>query len=330
VFAHCFGRFATRHLGGIKMENILSELITYSPLENVKKIRFGTRKDGGYILLNKNLDKANFLYSYGVANEYTFDYDFCHEFKIPGRLFDPTVDHPSKLSDFLYFYKRGLACGDGSISEHLCQFSDANGRGILKIDIEGCEWHWLKNLNYNEVNRFDQIIIEFHDLHNTEKQEFYAECLKKINNNFYLVHVHANNFFQIEKVRDYFLPPLLECTYIAKSLCECEVNTKTKYPIDELDFPCIPDKAEIELNFYPFISWTDYRKEKNNLLKAEQLSEIPELKRKSEILSINLNNLALENISLKNRISSMESSLSWKISKPFRLVDNFYKKFLKK
>ena len=56
--------------------------------------------------------------------------------------------------------------------------------GILKIDIEGCEWHWLKNLGDNEVNRFDQIIIEFHDLHNTEKQEFYAECLKKINNNF--------------------------------------------------------------------------------------------------------------------------------------------------
>ena len=142
--------------------------------------------------------------------------------------------------------------------------------------------------------------------------------------------MHANNFFQIEKVRDYFLPPLLECTYIAKSLCDCEVNTKTEYQIERLDFPCIPDKAEIELNFYPFISWTDLSNEKNNLLKAEQLSEIPELYRKNETLYNNLNNIALENTLMKNRLSSMENSLSWILSKPFRAVDNFIKKILKK
>ena len=123
---------------------------------------------------------------------------------------------------------------------------------FLKLDIEGSEFDFLRFLGTKEMNKFKQIVIEFHHAHCSK------ECwdiLKKINQTHYLVHIHGNNFDSILILKNHnniHLPKVFECTYIRKDLHLGELKLNT------YNFPTVLDKnnkekrTPIKLLSYPY------------------------------------------------------------------------------
>ena len=88
--------------------NFLKELKPYD-LPSSKRIRFGPSQDGGYVLLDKELENIEVLYSYGVGTNSDFELMFCEKYKAIARLYDHTVDTIPVNKDFFTSKKRALA-----------------------------------------------------------------------------------------------------------------------------------------------------------------------------------------------------------------------------
>ena len=58
------------------MKNLPSEYDFLTPNKTSNLCRLGVEKDGGYILNQEFLKKSNFLISFGMAEEYSFENDF--------------------------------------------------------------------------------------------------------------------------------------------------------------------------------------------------------------------------------------------------------------
>ncbi len=247
-----------------------------------KKIRIGPKHDGGYILLDEFTKKKNSLISLGVGNDVAFDLDFLEKNNYSkAYLFDKTSNIKSQKKN-LFFYKKNVSSFT-SIKDKVIGinslFKKFQKRVILKMDVEGNEWHILQKIDERYLRRISQMIIEFHLVHiNTHKnilsQKYtpyftkfyqsnynlinqdlfkkYYEVFKKLNKYFYIFHVHPNNSIKKIKIENFSIPPLLEISFINKKCVRSVRLTKNKYPIKNLDFPNKIDRSDIR-NFYPFI-----------------------------------------------------------------------------
>ena len=68
---------------------------------------------------------------------------------------------------------------------------------FLKMDIEGGEYPWLLQIDENSLNKFIQIVIEFHGITNDSWHCNYNDkikCLEKLSKTHYIVHAHGNNY----------------------------------------------------------------------------------------------------------------------------------------
>jgi hypothetical protein len=120
------------------------------------------------------------------------------------------------------------------------------------MDIEGGEYPWLLQLDEIQLNKFNQIVIEFHGItndgyncNNSDK----VKCLDKLSITHYLIHAHGNNYAPVVNG----IPDVIELTYVNKNMFNSipEFNT-TPLPIINLDFPN-SGSNDINLNFYPFV-----------------------------------------------------------------------------
>jgi hypothetical protein len=132
---------------------------------------------------------------------------------------------------------------------------------FAKIDIEGEEYVWM---NETQLEKYKQLIIELHDLNdvsfgNQSETENYMnsfnfkiKSIEKLMKTHYIVHAHANNNSPI----DNGIPDVVELTCIRKDYFSDppELN-KIPLPMKNLDWPCDPDKQDINLNFWPFVEW---------------------------------------------------------------------------
>lgn len=114
------------------------------------------------------------------------------------------------------------------------------------MDIEGAEIEWLNSLDEKHMDKFAQIVIEFHspDINQT---------LHKINRTHVLIHIHGNNCCGVAN-DDRHTPNVFECTYIHKRFMQKPYAlNKMKLP-GPLDQPNLDNIPEIPLDHYPFVS----------------------------------------------------------------------------
>jgi hypothetical protein len=122
------------------------------------------------------------------------------------------------------------------------------------MDIEGGEYPWLLSIDEVKLNKFKQIVIEFHGItsngwgcHINNK----FECLEKLSKTHYLVHAHGNNHASTKNN----IPDVIELTYINKNLFyEKLLFNSNELPIERLDYPNCNRYDDLNLNFYPFVS----------------------------------------------------------------------------
>lgn len=235
-------------------------------------VRVGKNNDGGYLICKKNLEKSEYLLSFGISDDFSFEEDFKKYKNIKIISFDPTVSdvfffkkiiknllkfHFKKsiysLKNFIKFkkfynkknnllIKKKIGQGGSLPYDHIdfkeiIKLTDNNSAIFLKIDIEGDEYRILEDI-INHVKIIEGIAIEFHnvDLHLDKIVNF----IKMINMT--LVHIHPNNYSSYGKDG---IPSSLEMTFSKNpELIKKEVS----FP-HELDQRNNPDTEDLKLNF---------------------------------------------------------------------------------
>jgi len=221
-----------------------------------KKVRCGINGDGGYVLAE--LDGGYDCYiSAGISNEESFSRDFINKYNIHkdnSYGFDGTIKtYPYRYTQNIQFIKKNINNFNDDNNTNLDFLTEKYNNIFLKIDIEGGEYPWLLKIDEAQLNKFKQIVIEFHGITNDGWNCHYndkVECLRKLSNTHYIVHAHGNNYGPVVNN----IPDVIELTCINKNYFNSipELNTQA-LPIRNLDFSNNSCRADINLNRYPFV-----------------------------------------------------------------------------
>lgn len=235
----------------------------------VKK-RFGpTTGDGGYVILDSPLG-ARHLLGYGVDKDVTFENQVTEKWGIDAHVFDHTITALPQMGPRVTYVCEGIGPRDEaplfSLATHVARYVPDGEDYILKMDVEGAEWDVLATA---DLSRVTQLILEIHDL-----QVDHSEIIKKINEKFFLVHVHGNNHHNqpwIYVDRVHRMPRYLECSWVRKDLVHSAKPSTVRFP-GPLDIKCRQDVAELELDFlddnFPPISFVCENPNHRDMLEA--------------------------------------------------------------
>ncbi len=191
-----------------------------------KLTRIGPKHDAGYISLDM-FQKPRII-SGGAGKNIEFEKFFASRGSVVD-LYDPTIEKLKFESSNITHYETALEGHKSGKFQNSINLDSAlriikskgtlsNNGLYLKIDIEGSEWGLIEK-SVNNLKEFDQIFVEFHDLHKLTERSFrqtYIKVNKFLAYNFYMVAISANNWNHFVNFGKSFTPQTYEVTYINK------------------------------------------------------------------------------------------------------------------
>ena len=242
--------------------------LSLKPKYEYDLIRIGSRNDGGYLIEKNSLFESEFLLSFGISTDWSFEKEFIAKNNVNLKCFDGSIDDlfwlkwknkaikkalrfsfreiynylKTKLSFHEFFNTQNFACfyigkkkGQIGIDEIINEIS--HKKIFFKIDIEGSEYEILEQL-IKHKSRVSGIAIEFHDC--DKNIESISDFIKKID--MPVVHIHANNYDPVNKIG---IPKTIEITF---SCNPSIIGKQSKLP-HKFDMPNKYNKPEIKLEF---------------------------------------------------------------------------------
>lgn len=212
------------------------------------KLRLGKKNDGGYIIVDVPEIKYKIIIAGGVEFDISFEEDFVKKYNVQCFAYDGTVRKLPKGNEKIKFIKKNIGSDNSEKVTNLHDLINSNDNIFIKMDIEGGEIPWIKSLSEEQMNKFDQIVMEFHEPFSSKE----IEVFDKINKNHVLVHFHGNNCCGTRLYRDVVIPNIFECTYLHKKyfLEPPQLNTE---PIPSKLDMTNTGKPEIIINYPPFV-----------------------------------------------------------------------------
>ena len=223
-----------------------------------KKVRLGRDYDGGYIIADIPNVNYNIILGCGIANDITFENDFIKKYpNVQCLAYDGSIDKlpDCECSDKIQFNKKFIGKEENDDTTNLHDIIDNNDKFFLKMDIEGAEISWIDSLTDEQMNKFEQIVIEFHAPFSKTKMSVF----NKINKNHYLVHFHGNNacgrqHHKWPNGKIIRIPRLFECTYVHKKYFKKRPKLNTDLIPSKIDMKNLPENREIRsYNYPPFV-----------------------------------------------------------------------------
>jgi len=242
-------------------------------------IRLGSNFDGGYVIDKRVINKAKYLVTCGLNDDWNFEKEFlrknprCHllaydhtitknywinrfkqdfiKFILFKKLSFKKILDIFKFIDYVFFFKNKKIHFIKKIvnkiktvnnEETINNILKNKNNIILKIDIENDEYKILPDIIVNS-HKINMLIIEFHNV-----QKKLNRIIKFIDDfKLKLVHIHGNNYMGVNKNND---PNVLEMTFLNHKKYKIE-NCKSnfQYPIPNLDYPNLKRNPDIELRF---------------------------------------------------------------------------------
>lgn len=216
--------------------------------------RMGEQNDGGYVMCMDGLDKVVLAaFSYGISGFDGWGMGVASHFRIPVNEYDCT--NP-KVPDVcpgcqVQFHGECIRSADSerkpqfaTLSEQLAAAGFANatdGSLLLKMDVEGAEWQIFAEETVENMRKFREIVVEYHDLDRVSGHPLYLRAVKKFEEAGFLVaHLHGNNWGGMSKFDEFSIPSVLEVTYVRGR--GCQPVTQSRLP---LDAPNNPGGAEL-------------------------------------------------------------------------------------
>jgi hypothetical protein len=188
--------------------------------------RLGDASDGGYVTALP-LRPGSVVLSIGVGHDVSWDLAMADR-GARVVMFDPSVSAPPATVPGARFHPLGLGAEAGvpdpdfpttSLGgiERLAGIED-DMPVVLKIDVEGAEWEALSGLGFD---RFDQVLIEMHDLDRLAEHDRSADLLAvagSLQRTHVAVHVHGNNERPFVRFDDLWFPEVIEATFVNRGL----------------------------------------------------------------------------------------------------------------
>ena len=244
------------YFDNIKNESCIYQLLRPKGVLGKNKLRIGVNSDGGYILLN-DFENIKIAYSFGIGNEISFEKELADK-NIDVFMFDHTLEALPFTNPKFHWNKIGITYkkGENNNTKTLNEILEGNGHTkekdmILKLDIEGCEWNILNEMNPDVLIQFKYIVIEFH--FEDVSASKYQEVFKKLNQTHQIFHLHCNNCCPIINFDGYNLCSSLEISFLIR-----EKNTFIDYsgyfPVKNLDYKNVENLEDVNafLNIYQF------------------------------------------------------------------------------
>jgi hypothetical protein len=216
------------------------------------KIRLGKNYDGGYIIIDVPNINYNLFLSGGINNDISFEKDFIEKFSSTKcYAYDGTIDKLPEEYEKIQFIKKNIGDVNNDKITNLHDKIDSHTNIFLKMDIEGGEISWINSLSDRQINKFEQIVIEFHNPF-SEKE---IEVFNKLNKNHYLVHFHGNNSPETNLVnhKGIEIPIVFECTYLHKKYFIKVPTLNTDIIPSDIDMPNNSTKPDIVIDYLPFV-----------------------------------------------------------------------------
>jgi hypothetical protein len=236
----------------------MDSLIVYK--SEFEKIRIGSANDGGYIIADLPNNYDCFI-SCGVSDDINFEEQFINKYDVTCQAFDGTINNilPKHVNN-LYFNNINIGVDNNEKTTNLKYLINKFNNIMLKMDIETFEFRWIDVLTKEDLNKFKQIVIEFHfpfcdyslpHLDIPTSSEYKMNILKKITETHYLIHFHPNTACGTKIYQNYTVPNVFECTYIRKD-CQNNVGYNNINIPHPLDMKNRINNNEIYLSGYPF------------------------------------------------------------------------------
>ena len=248
------------------------------PVCKTNLVRFGNNKDGGYLIPEEVVKKTDYLISFGVGYDWSFEEDFkrakknlrvfCYDHTVDRRFwykytiiafFDliKSFRQRKKILKFLdyknffnnldiFHYKKQVVENVRVKTKQISLISLSKKYKkkniFFKIDIDNDEWRILYQIKY-----FDKLLGLVLELHNIDLQSRLLKSFLSKNKKFKIAHIHANNMGGIDKNGD---PLIIELTLLNTKLAKkYKIIKNKKFKPHLLDFKNDPCRDEIAIKF---------------------------------------------------------------------------------
>jgi hypothetical protein len=225
-----------------KLINLLS-----SNNHECKIERKGSINDGGYFVFINPLPYDGII-SFGVGSDISFEMALRNP-KTVIHFYDNSVEQiPLDIANSVFFKETVGENGvklDGAISR-------LRGSSLLlKCDIEGAEWKLFEEAESKVIQKFEQIVVEFHGLQYLYIDAVHAQrlcVLEKIFRTHIPIFTNSNNFGKVFLIGGLLVPEVLEVTYLRRDLHTCSnQGLKRRLPSIQNDSKAISWTTSFEL-----------------------------------------------------------------------------------
>jgi hypothetical protein len=240
-------------LGRNTTEEELAKFIEkLQPVETSRpRIRVGGNGDGGY-LLPDDLSGIERCFSPGVAYTSSFELELASR-GIPCSLADYSVDYSGEESTLIKFDKKFIGISNSKKFMTLASWVNRDTTSntsdlLLQMDIEKYEYPVILGTSLDTLKRFRIMVIEFHSLDvllKIKTFEYVKTIFEKILKDFYVVHIHPNNFGTPVQLGKILVPPVMEFTFYRKDVAD--VIGKAKNFPHQLDRKNVEHKEDLIL-----------------------------------------------------------------------------------
>lgn len=219
----------------------------------VQLIRVGSKNDGGY-LVPDDLDGIKYCFSPGTSSMVEFEKSLAERYRIHSFMMDGSIERSPIEGEYFHFTSKYLTSRNTPNSSTLTTWVDQcvgeyDDDLMLQMDIEGGELDVLFETPVETLRRFRVMIIEFHDMVTIFERRSLMTLIKifeKINELFYVVHMHPNNAVEFYSSKGVAVPNSFELTYLRKDRVGFSDFKNEKFDLPNiLDAPNIPHKKDV-------------------------------------------------------------------------------------
>lgn len=217
-------------------------------LTNCQLQRFGGPNDGGYLMCGNLLKPGQAVYSYGIDGNDAWGCDVAGPLNIPLHQYDCFNTTAPRCSGNAVPQFHAECVGPAratiegrpfdTIAAQIEKNGDTGKRLIMKMDVEGSEWQSLATAPDHVLNAIDQLAIEFHRV----EDRAYLETTARLNQFFYVAHVHHNNY-ECRPGFEPFAGPVFEALLVSKRMAVANpwVDARGPSPLDAPNNPAFAD-----------------------------------------------------------------------------------------
>ena len=187
------------HENQVNVRRALLAALEPVTLQNCVMKRYGSANDGGYVMCENLLQDVQTAYSYGIGGNDEWGCEVSKALKVPVHQYD-CFEPPTMACPGGQFVAHDECVGPvaekvesrvfDTVQNQITRNGDDGRRLLVKMDVEGAEWESILATPDEVLATIDQLPME---LHGTSELDF-LEAVQKLKRNFYLVHLHFNNW----------------------------------------------------------------------------------------------------------------------------------------